>query len=424
MSLDDFQSWLRGQGCALPVQARWEGCGLRLALSVRDPRRLLGWLALGLRGGHTVFLCNPDWSPSQWAQARAAMQAHWFVDESGVTACPLDADGVRLDVPPGPWICIPTGGSTGGVRFVAHRFENLRAVAEAFSETLPDAGSSLVTLPPFHVSGLMPVFRSWAAGGRLRFADVRAINSGRPVAEDPDGLCLSLVPTQLARLVPNPDAVAWLRRFHVILLGGAATPAPLVAACRAARLPIAPCYGMTETAAFACLLPPVEFLSGVDGVGRPLARCKLRIDAAKLGEPGIVCLSSPGLCHGYWPDVRAGQFTEWRTSDLGIVPADGSLRLLGRADRLINSGGEKTNPADVEAAAWATGLVRDVHAYGEPDPEWGAIVCLDWVPAGDDVDEARLAAALRERLAPWQRPRRYRRLAEIPRSAAGKIQRK
>jgi len=99
-----------------------------------------------------------------------------------------------------------------------------------------------------------------------------------------------LVPTQLARLLAHPDGVAFLQQLQLIWIGGAALPAPLAEQARVLQLPLAPCYGSTETAAMVAALPPERFLAGEPGCGDPLMDVELRLatDGALIvqGRPG------------------------------------------------------------------------------------------------------------------------------------------
>ena len=90
---------------------------------------------------------------------------------------------------------------------------------------------------------------------------------------------LSLVPTQLGRLLADPSGIDWLQRFSVIWVGGAALPAVLADQARQVGIRLAPCYGATETAAMVAALPPERFLQGVASCGTPLMDVALRLAA-------------------------------------------------------------------------------------------------------------------------------------------------
>ena len=136
-------------------------------------------------------------------------------------------------------ILIPTGGTTGGVKLAIHDWSTLSASALGLQDFLGGGAiSSCCLLPLFHVSGLMQLVRSFVTGGCIRFDDA-----------DTAGYCLSLVPTQLQRLMQYPEEVKKLRSARVIFVGGAAISDSVATKARECRLPIVPVYGMTETAA-------------------------------------------------------------------------------------------------------------------------------------------------------------------------------
>ena len=250
-------------------------------------------------------------------------------------------------------LVVPTSGSTGtpkGVLLTASALEaSRRATADRIGE-----GRWWLTLPLTHIAGLQVVLRSLAAGFE-------------PSA-DPEGCSLtSLVPTQLRRVDP-----VVLQGFSTVLLGGAAAPADLPAN-------VVTTYGMSETCG-GCVYDGVP----LDGV---------RFDVAD-----TVVLSGPVVAQGYTTGERFdGTFV---TRDLGLVQ-DGRLTVLGRADDVINTGGEKVSPAAVEAVL--SSLVEEVVVLGVPDEEWGERV-VAFVVGDLPLETARdvVARALGRPAAPKQ----------------------
>ncbi len=334
----------------------------------------------------------------------------------------------------GPHFLIPTGGTTGGVRFARHSRETLAAAADGLRVWMGGGPlHSVCFLPLFHVSGLMQLVRAWATGGTVTLASWPAIEAGDVAGMPiPPGASTSIVPTQLARLLAVPRAVDWLRGFRVVFLGGAAAWRELLDAARAGRIPLAPCYGMTETAAQVVAARPEEFLEtgALAGEALPHARVEIVPEGTESGPSsagGRIRVRADSLFLGYWPEParRAGgrEGAGFLTSDRGRLDADGRLVVLGRIDALINSGGEKIDPALVEAAIRATGLARDVAVCGAPDREWGEAVVA--IIAGARLeDEAAILAELRARLSPAHAPKRFVHAREVPRTAAGKIDRR
>jgi O-succinylbenzoic acid--CoA ligase len=198
---------------------------------------------------------------------------------------------------------------------------------------------------------------------------VTAEATARAVDDAADAGCghVSLVPTQLVRLLAVPHGAQALARYRSVLVGGAAAGAPALEAARRAGIRVITTYGMSETCG-GCVY---------DGV--PLDGVTVRAD----GE-GRLRISGPVLMNGYHgrPGLTAAVLTggEFVTSDLGYV-RDGRVVVRGRADDVINTGGHKVIPGEVAAVLSSCPGVREVVVIGRPDPEWGERVTAVVVPA-------------------------------------------
>jgi O-succinylbenzoic acid--CoA ligase len=325
-------------------------------------------------------------------------------------------------------IMIATGGTSGVPRWAVHTWESLHTAAAGLQAALGGGPiHSVCCLPLSHVSGLMQVIRSFVSGGRLSLVDGRALAAGNfPVVRE--GAVISLVPTQLARLLDVAGGAAWLRRFRAVFLGGGPAWPELLTRAREERVPLAPCFGMTETAAQVTMLKPAEFLAGRDDAGRALPHARVEVvddvTGAVLapGMPGRIRVRGRSLFRGFLPQPVAPA-NGFLTADRGMLDAAGHLTVLGRSDSVIITGGEKVDPATVEAAIRSTGIVDDVAVLGVPDPEWGeAVVAV--VVLATPASGTRLTAAARERLAPACRPKRWVMVAALPRNDAGKLDRR
>ena len=363
-------------------------------------------LAAGAAGAGPVFLEDPSWGESENAQVEALVAAE-RVEESGA----------RRD-PERGWLMIPTGGTSGRIKFARHDGATLAAAVSGFRQHFGlDRVNALGLLPLHHVSGLMAWLRCALSGGDYvpgRWKDIEA--GARPdLPARPDGWVLSLVPTQLERLLRGPAAVAWLRGFRIIFLGGAPAWPDLLDRAAAARLPLALSYGMTETAAMVTALRPEEFLAGArhNGTALPHARVSLTTE-------GLIAVAGASVFRGYWPEVGAGG--AFVTADLGALDAAGALTVLGRRDGVIITGGEKVHPEEVEAVLRGTGEFADVVVLGRPHAEWGREVVAVH-PAGRAPDWERVRSALARQLAPAKRPKRFVAVADWPVTAAGKVNR-
>jgi O-succinylbenzoic acid--CoA ligase len=291
---------------------------------------------------------------------------------------------------------IATSGSTGQPKIVELSAEALRFSATA---TLQRVGAApgdrwLCCLPTDHIAGIQVLTRSIVAGTtpviQERFSPAEALASGVQH--------ISVVPTQLRRMLDHDLSV-----FSSILLGGAAASADLLASARAAGGRVLTTYGMSETCG-GCVYDGVP----LDGV------------SAAVGDDGRIRLAGPVLFGGYRlrPDLTAGVVDgEWFvTSDLGVIE-NGALRVRGRADDVINTGGEKVVAGEVEHLLRAHPAVEDVVVVGRPDPEWGELVTA--VVVGSATLE-ELREHVRATLPAHAAPRALELVPEIPLLASGK----
>jgi O-succinylbenzoic acid--CoA ligase len=366
--------------------------------------------------GLPVFLGNPRWSAHDLAEA-----ARQIPRGTMVKGIDLEPRGLGTCDWPKNWrgrVMIPTGGTGGKVKFVIHSGETLRAATLGLRDALVARGLSpilhgVTCTPPWHVSGFMPAIRARVTGGEHRVIEGRFDESAAlPSVDLPSSgtKIISLVPAQLSRLLARAEGETWLRVFDVILLGGSSVPAPLLAEIRARRLPVFLTYGSTETAAACALCPPEKIWSGESVRGTPLPGVTFAT-----GTDGVVTIATPALGIGLWPDAPLE--SPWVSGDRGDVAGDGSVKISGRADRVIITGGEKVDPARVEQALLATGLIKEALVLGMVDARWGEIVTACVI--GPESAESALRLAC-EQLEPAARPRRYVFVPSMPTNANGK----
>ncbi len=322
---------------------------------------------------------------------------------------------LNADMPDIGWLGIATGGTSGGVRFARHDERTLGAAVRGFCEYFDiERVNAVDVLPAYHVSGLMARVRCAATGGTHVAWDWKRLEAGeRPeLGGASGGWVISLVPTQLQRLLGVPEAVAWLRGFRIIFVGGGPVWPELAEAAARAELRVSLSYGMTETAAMVAALKPAEFLAGARSCGRVLPHAAVRLDAE-----GVITVAGESVFRGYWPAVVTAR--EFETEDLGRFDARGHLEVLGRRDAVIITGGKKVQPAEVERALRASGEFDDVAVIGVPDGEWGEVVVACYPAGGRGPNFARAV----ENLSGPLRPKRFVAIAEWPRNAQGKINR-
>lgn len=393
------------------------GVGPRTRVGVwaaNNPETVVAAFAVARAGGSALLL-NPRSAPAEAAAQVSEAGARLVLgsgvpdlgvearEVSGLEGFPVATTGAS---PEEEALVVFTSGSTGRPKGVRLTRANLAASAAASAAHLGHGPDErwLAVMPLCHVGGFSILTRSAREATTVllesRFDPARVLDLLASEAS-----FASLVPTMLSRLLAAgvPDRLG----VRGILVGGAAAPPGLLARAVDAGLPVLATYGMTETCSQVATTAP-----GADPTTplAPLPGAELRI-----ADDGRIEVRGPMVSPGYLAEPRAG---EWlRTGDLGELTSTGELRVLGRADDVIISGGENVHPAVVEEALARIGDVGEVVVVGVPDPEWGARVAAVYTgPA--DVEAVEKAA--RDLLAGFELPRRWHRLAAIPLTPSGK----
>jgi O-succinylbenzoic acid--CoA ligase len=302
-------------------------------------------------------------------------------------------------------ILIPTGGTSGRVKLAIHDWFSLKASAEGLASFLGcDAIHSCCQLPLYHVSGLMQLIRSFVTGGSIRFDNL-----------DLSGYCISLVPTQLQRMLSHRCSIQKLETARAIFVGGAAMPKTVEAKARELRLPVIPVYGMTETAAMVAAVPNEDFLGNPVSGALPLGGAEFSIE-----DDGRVRIKTSALFQGYCGGAPLDRSAGFIVNDEGYLDGDGRLHILGRSDRLINTGGEKVDPREVESALLELEEVMEALVVSEPDAEWGEKVVAFVVGPCEGKGLEWFRDRLRPRLAAYKLPRELRSVRALPLDSRGK----
>ena len=341
-------------------------------------------------------------------------------------------------------LVLHTSGSTGRPKRVPLKHANLsisaQNVARSYALTADDV--SLCVMPLFHVHGLVAsTLATLATGGTVVVPAKFSPLSFWRVAREYDVTWYSAVPTlhQLllaragepldeARGRPRPPGTEKLRFIRSC---SAALPPQVMHALEAAfGAPVLEAYGMTEAAHQMASnpLPPIERKPGSVGPGTDVRISIMDKDGRHLtqGEPGEVVIQGPNVIRGYEnnPEANASSFVDgwFRTGDQGYLDADGYLHLVARIKELINRGGEKISPREIDEVLLTHPAVAEAVCFGVPHGTWGEEVAAA-VVLRDAASEADLLAYCRERLADYKRPKQIHITDAIPRTATGKIQR-
>ena len=310
-----------------------------------------------------------------------------------------------------PALSVETSGSTGEPKRVLLSRSAMRASATATADRVGGPGQWLLTLPHSYVAGLQVLFRSVLAGTiPVLLEDYDDLPSAVAAMTGPRRY-VSLVPTQLARMLAVPAAVDALRRMDAVLVGGAGLDPALRGSAASAGVQVVSTYGMSETC------------GGCVYDGLALDRV-----AVAIGADGRVRVGGPVLFDGYdgRPDQTAEVLREgwFLTSDLGRLDEDGRLEVLGRIDDVVISGGVNVPGPAVAMRLLSHPAVAAAEVVGVRDAEWGHRVVAVVVPAGaaPSLDELRsFVAEVHPRA--WA-PRDVVVVEELPLLPTGKVDRR
>lgn len=418
------------------LRARGVGPGGRVTLQADNrPATVCALLALMELGAAAVLLHPRLTAAESRGQRDDVAPAEDYLPADLAPAAALPA--TREAAPDEPLAVLFTSGTAGRAKAAVLPRRAFLASARASADNLGwrDDDRWLLCLPVCHVGGLSVLTRSLAARrcvvlhGRFDPAAVLA-----SVARDRATL-LSVVPTMLHALL-EADAGGHLARLRAVLVGGAATPRPLLVACAARGVRALTTYGLTEACSQVTTQRPLP--DDAPGAVRPgsgpalpgVELAVLRDDGspAAPGEVGRVHVRGPSVMTGYLghPPL-AGAWLD--TGDLGSFDTERSLHLAARRSDLIVTGGENVYPAEVESALGEIRGVRAAVVFGVDDPVWGQRVAAAIVrdrtidPRGDEVWLAEAWPAVVARLASHKRPRRVCLLEGLPTRATGKVDR-
>ncbi len=338
-----------------------------------------------------------------------------------------------------------TSGTTGRPKGVprTHRDHYAGALAHVIQCGYTWGERTLGVMPLYHTMGIHSLTSMAAVNGCFVCQPDWSSQVALELIAGERLTALYLIPTLFWELTHAPAlARTDVSSVRKLAYAGAPMLAPLAEACTKAFGPdvFVNHYGSTEIYTFS-IFPDARVKPGC--AGRPGIHSRLRVVAAsterrvgpdEVVSPGVrgeivASLDSDEAFAGYWnrPDADAKALREgwYFTGDMGWVDTDGDLWVAGRVDDMIISGGENIHPIEVEEVLARHAGVRDVAVIGEPDEKWGERVVAFVVPA-DALTAEALDRHCRDSgdLANFKRPRRFVFVAEIPKTASGKILRR
>jgi acyl-CoA synthetase (AMP-forming)/AMP-acid ligase II len=435
------------------------GQGDRVALAAANgPALVVAFLALADRGAAAAPL-NPALGLAELTAelddlhvsrllhdgaitaATAAAQAGVPASVIGIQDATLRIDGQAGD-PSGPEghpgalaLLLHTSGTTSKPKTVPIRQRNLVASTGAVARTYGLTGEdvTMCVMPLFHVHGLVAaVLATLSTGGTVVLPRFRPSAFWDDVARH-GTTWYTAVPTIHSRLLTRALQLPAPPEHRLRFVRSCSAPLPSVLWQRyeeTVRVPLVEAYGMTEATHQMASnpLPPGDRRPGSVGqaTGIEIATVGDDWQPVPAGGEGEVVVRGASVVDSYLdnPAATAASFRDgwFRTGDVGKLSADGYLTLVGRVKELINRGGEKVSPYEVEDVLLTHPAVAEAAAYPVPDEKYGEQVGVVVVLSGE-ATPGELAAHCADRLAAFKRPARVTIAPEIPKGPTGKVQR-
>jgi long-chain acyl-CoA synthetase len=394
----------------------------------------IGAIAVGL---------NAWWSKEELEFGIADCEPKILVDDMTLIRPLVDgADPVSLPAVPvdedDPAVIVYTSGTTGRAKGATHSHRNLIGLVQAQQAVAASRIPPGVTLPPARILATTPLFH--VAG--LHSGVVAALGAGstviwQPGRFEPDATLATIerekvtswtsVPTTVWRVVHHPRVGDHDTSSLVHIGGGGAAWSPALQdkmrEVFGETLAYGIGYGLTESTGLATSTSYLELREHPETVGRPAPTVEVKV----LPDTEEICIRGPLIMLGYWRNDEATRAViddeRWlHTGDLGEM-RDGLLYLTTRRTDLILRGGENVYPVEIENCLEAHPSIAEAAVVGVPDDELGQQVCAVVVPLpGHALDEANLAAHVKEQLAYFKVPSRWVvRDDPLPRNASGKV---
>ncbi len=337
-------------------------------------------------------------------------------------------------------LILHTSGSTGRPKRVPIAHKNITASTKNIVAhySLSPQDVSLCVMPLFHVHGLVAsTLSTLLSGGTVAVPNKFAPLSFWRTVRDTGATWYSAVPTIHNMLLSRagetrPEGAEQLRFIRSC---SASLPPEMMAQMeKVFGAPVLEAYGMTEASHQMSSNPQPPSARKPGSVGRATGiKIGIMDEAGNLLPPdtrGEVVIQGPNVVAGYEnnPEANAKSFTNgwFRTGDQGVLDAEGYLSLTGRIKELINRGGEKIGPREIDEVLLSHPAVAEAVCFGVPHPSWGeeveaAVVLKEEFK--DSTKDADIMAFCKERLAEFKRPKKLHITTQIPRTATGKIQR-
>ncbi|MGA3160071.1 MAG: AMP-binding protein [Terracidiphilus sp.] len=334
------------------------------------------------------------------------------------------------------YLLLYTSGTTGRPKgvMIPHRMVAWNAYNTAASWQLSASDITSICTPLYHAGGQVSMPSLFLLGGRIVLHD--GFDAGEVWRHVERERCTFFfgVPTIFEMLTRVPEwSTADLSSLRWCISGGAPLPAPLTALYRQRGLVMKQGYGLTEAGVNCFAISSEDAARKPGSIGRPMLFTQAKL--APVAQTGMgtgandgvgeLCLRGPHVAQGYWnqPEATAAAFDAegWlHTGDLARVDEEGFFSIAGRLKEMLISGGVNIYPAEIESALLDHPAIAAAAVVAMPDPQWGEVPAA-FVVARTPVTPAEILDFLGARMARYKLPKRIEIMADLPRTASGKI---
>ena len=365
--------------------------------------------------------------------AEGGLGLNLAVPKAGTIAPPNEPD------PEAPAFILQTSGTTAEPNLIPYRHRNMLAAAARVKSwfNLGSRDRCLSVSPAYYCHGLtLTIFAPLLSGGSVAFP----ASPSRPDIDEWLGALrptwLSAGPTMhliLLEKMRSHAGPSLAHQLRFVVSGGAPLPLNIQSGLQASLgVPVLEHYGATEAAQISANLPPPgRVKAGTCGIPDPNTIKIVSEDGKPLGprEPGEILVGGPTVIAGYLnaPELNKSAFVDgwFRSGDIGSIDEEGFLTLHGRLREMINRGGEKISPLEIDGALLCHPEVAEAAAFAVPHPRLGEDVAAAVVlRPGAAARPEELRQFLATRLAWFKVPRRITIVQNLPRGSTGKVQRR
>ena len=425
--LATFLAVTRVRAIAAPLNSSYTADEFRAYLQVVGPRLLIVNVSDGAARAAAESLSLPVWESDLDVDGRDSLV--------GPTADP--ASSAQVDLPSSDDIALllPTSGTTSSPKIVPLTHGNVMSSIQTIASTykLGPNDTSLVVMPLFHVHGLLgSTLSALHTGGTVVIPPRFSASRFWGQVLEHKVTWYSAVPTihQILLMRANQEnAPRGVLRF---IRSSSSALAPVVLRQLQDRFgaPVLEAYGMTEASHQVCSNPLPPGIGKVGSVGLPtgveVSILDERGSKVSCGIRGEIAIRGSSVTYGYCnnPEANAASFTAgwFRTGDEGFLDEEGFLTVTGRFKEIINRGGEKISPFEVDAVLLQHPAVAQALCFGVPDEKYGEEVHAAVVLRGE-ASESELIEFCQDRLAEFKTPRKIHIPKSLPRTTTGKAQR-